>query len=210
MTTQPDSWRLEEGHLAIDFINTAYLQIDQSDHWGYRTVEESLHALSDLAAWADQHGILTPSLAESLRTNSNQTDPHLAELITLRESMRRIFRAHIGSGPDASTMLTEINQRLLPSLEGTVLRPSEAGFVPDRLMAKTSSAQEAINQITWAIALSTEALLTDPKELALIKECPAEDCGYLFRDSSRGRRRWCSMATCGNRAKVHRFREKTA
>jgi len=42
----------------------------------------------------------------------------------------------------------------------------------------------------------------------MIRECPGEDCGYLFRDTSRGRRRWCSMKTCGNRAKVQRFRDR--
>ena len=32
-------------------------------------------------------------------------------------------------------------------------------------------------------------------------------CGWFFLDSSRGRRRrWCSMKTCGNQAKVARFR----
>jgi predicted RNA-binding Zn ribbon-like protein len=32
-----------------------------------------------------------------------------------------------------------------------------------------------------------------------VHTCPS--CGWLFLDP-RGRRRWCSMATCGNRAKV--------
>ncbi|GAA1605234.1 CGNR zinc finger domain-containing protein [Kribbella hippodromi] len=32
-----------------------------------------------------------------------------------------------------------------------------------------------------------------------IRTCPS--CGWLFLDQ-RGRRRWCSMATCGNRAKA--------
>ena len=32
-------------------------------------------------------------------------------------------------------------------------------------------------------------------------------CGWLFIDSSRGRRRrWCSMKTCGNQAKAARYR----
>jgi predicted RNA-binding Zn ribbon-like protein len=29
------------------------------------------------------------------------------------------------------------------------------------------------------------------------------DCGWVFADPS-GRRRWCSMAWCGNRSKVRR------
>jgi predicted RNA-binding Zn ribbon-like protein len=34
-----------------------------------------------------------------------------------------------------------------------------------------------------------------------VRRCPGGGCGWLFLDS-RGRRRWCTMATCGNRAKV--------
>jgi len=36
-----------------------------------------------------------------------------------------------------------------------------------------------------------------------IRVCAADDCGLLFVDASRpGRRRWCSMEWCGNRAKM--------
>jgi predicted RNA-binding Zn ribbon-like protein len=34
-----------------------------------------------------------------------------------------------------------------------------------------------------------------------VKACPGDSCGWLFLDP-RGRRRWCIMATCGNRSKV--------
>ncbi|MGI8645192.1 MAG: CGNR zinc finger domain-containing protein, partial [Nocardioides sp.] len=40
--------------------------------------------------------------------------------------------------------------------------------------------------------------------LGTVKACPDEDCGWLFLDG-RGRRRWCSMSSCGNRAKVRAF-----
>jgi predicted RNA-binding Zn ribbon-like protein len=42
--------------------------------------------------------------------------------------------------------------------------------------------------------------------------CDGETCYWLFYDVSRtGRRRWCDMATCGNRAKAarHRARART-
>jgi len=44
-----------------------------------------------------------------------------------------------------------------------------------------------------------------------IKSCASDTCDWIFYDSSRtSRRRWCDMATCGNRAKAarHRAREK--
>jgi predicted RNA-binding Zn ribbon-like protein len=42
-----------------------------------------------------------------------------------------------------------------------------------------------------------------------LKECPGDNCGWLFLDTSRNRSRtWCSMKTCGNAAKVKRFRQR--
>ncbi|HEY1178095.1 MAG TPA: ABATE domain-containing protein [Phytomonospora sp.] len=41
----------------------------------------------------------------------------------------------------------------------------------------------------------------------LVRACPGDECGWLFFDR-RGRRRWCNMATCGNRAKVRAFEER--
>ena len=39
--------------------------------------------------------------------------------------------------------------------------------------------------------------------------CEGGRCGLTFLDASRpGRRRWCSMQRCGNRHKVHAYRER--
>jgi predicted RNA-binding Zn ribbon-like protein len=56
----------------------------------------------------------------------------------------------------------------------------------------------------WRVALSArELLLTLP--CRRLRICAGNECGWLFLDSSKaGRRRWCSMADCGNRAKARR------
>ena len=42
-----------------------------------------------------------------------------------------------------------------------------------------------------------------------VKACRGTDCGWVFVDASRnGSRRWCEMASCGNRAKTARFRAR--
>jgi len=42
-----------------------------------------------------------------------------------------------------------------------------------------------------------------------IRICANDTCRWIFYDESRaGRRRWCDMATCGNRAKARRHRER--
>lgn len=60
------------------------------------------------------------------------------------------------------------------------------------------------------ITLSTLEVVrnADP---ARLRECDADDCVRWFVDTSKGgRRRWCSMARCGNRAKVARYRRRHA
>jgi predicted RNA-binding Zn ribbon-like protein len=48
-------------------------------------------------------------------------------------------------------------------------------------------------------------------ETARFRICANEDCRWVFEDTSRGgRRRWCDMTSCGNQAKVRRFRAKRA
>ena len=42
-----------------------------------------------------------------------------------------------------------------------------------------------------------------------IRRCANPECLWLFIDESRmGTRRWCDMASCGNRAKARRHYEK--
>ena len=42
-----------------------------------------------------------------------------------------------------------------------------------------------------------------------IRVCAADNCGLLLVDTSKsGRRRWCSMEVCGNRAKVRAHRSR--
>jgi predicted RNA-binding Zn ribbon-like protein len=57
-----------------------------------------------------------------------------------------------------------------------------------------------------AIAHQVEDLLTSPSGTT-VGACPGTGCGWLFTDRRR-RRRWCSMAACGNREKVRRFAER--
>jgi len=46
-------------------------------------------------------------------------------------------------------------------------------------------------------------------ELLRVRRCADVRCARVFFDASRnGKRRWCDMATCGNRAKAARHRRK--
>jgi predicted RNA-binding Zn ribbon-like protein len=52
-------------------------------------------------------------------------------------------------------------------------------------------------------------LLLGSKSILRVKECARPECTLLFVDASRsGRRRWCSMGACGNRAKTVDYRRR--
>jgi predicted RNA-binding Zn ribbon-like protein len=65
-----------------------------------------------------------------------------------------------------------------------------------------------LRQVLWPVIQDAADLLTSPDVLR-IRECGAPDCNWLFIDRSRGgRRKWCDMSTCGNRAKARRYYER--
>ncbi len=64
-------------------------------------------------------------------------------------------------------------------------------------------------------ALSIEAVVNAIEEFQTrktrIRSCAHDDCVLWFLDTSKGgRRRWCSMERCGNRAKARRHYQRTA
>ena len=60
------------------------------------------------------------------------------------------------------------------------------------------------------LAVSALSILMDSREWRRLKICPGDDCGWLFIDETKNARRtWCSMQTCGNRAKAARHYAKS-
>jgi predicted RNA-binding Zn ribbon-like protein len=80
---------------------------------------------------------------------------------------------------------------------GTLVRHEDGGF-------GLEWPEEESRRVRFAVAADAMALLADPARLARLHRCPGRDCGWVFLDTS-GRRRWCSMATCGSREKMRRM-----
>jgi len=62
-------------------------------------------------------------------------------------------------------------------------------------------------RIRFAVAADAIVLLRDSSRLGRIGRCPGRNCGWLFLNLS-GRRRWCSMSTCGSREKMRRLHQR--
>jgi predicted RNA-binding Zn ribbon-like protein len=62
-------------------------------------------------------------------------------------------------------------------------------------------------RVRYAVATDAVGLLRDAERLRRVSHCPGRDCGWLFLNLS-GRRRWCSMSTCGSREKMRRLHRR--
>jgi predicted RNA-binding Zn ribbon-like protein len=107
-----------------------------------------------------------------------------------------------------------IDRRPIPEGDRAVLNELAAQpcLVPHLLPGPTRTwvAAQGVPSLMSSVARDAIDLLGGPRA-ARLKRCQGSRCSLLFVDTSRsGRRRWCSMERCGNRAKVaaHRRRRK--
>ena len=192
---QNPTFELSGGALCLDFANT----------WGDRGRPETdkLHDYSDLLVFAREAGLLTDS--EEARLNGRaEGDPQraaaaLARARSLREALYGIFAATAAARPPEDADLERLNGALREALSR--LRLERRGT---DLVWGWTPAEGSLEAPLWPILRSAAELLTG-EERQRVRECGGSACTWLFLDFSRNRsRRWCSMETCGNRAKAHR------
>jgi predicted RNA-binding Zn ribbon-like protein len=180
--------------LSVDFVNTLA--------WRGSTREESLSNLSDLLKWLVSVGTIGVSAATRLQ-KWLEARPALAasvfaDAIALRETLHRLLRCiATGSSPLAED-LDQFNRALAEAPPRAILDQAESGF-GWRIDAKPTAAS-LLTAVLWSAA---DILVAS--ESARLRECANDHCLWLFFDDSKnGSRRWCSMQSCGNRAKAYR------
>jgi len=189
------------GRLCLDFANT--VDWHASDH-----PREWLTGFSDLAAWSRHAGALTEGQARSLvraaESGAEEAASVLERAITLREALYRIFSAIAARRSVEPADLATLNTALATALMHLRVIPADEGFTWD-----WAAGQGELDRMLWPVAWSAARLLTS-KDLDRVRECPGDGCGWLFLDTSKNRtRKWCSMESCGNRAKARRHYRKT-
>lgn len=169
---------------------------------------ESLHTYADLLVWAQQQGVLTAAeQAALLRQAAAQPAAAavvLRQALDLREAIYRIFVALTKATAPAAADLATLNAELAAALPHLYLQPHATGYG-----WAWAALSDPLAALLRPLALSAAALLTSPW-VTRVKQCEDErGCGFLFIDTSKNRsRRWCSMESCGNRAKVQRHRQQ--
>ena len=72
------------------------------------------------------------------------------------------------------------------------------------------AADNSVAQLLGEVAEAVALLLAEG-DFALVKECEHPECVMWFYDRTKAhKRRWCSMAMCGNRHKAAEFRKRNA
>ena len=67
---------------------------------------------------------------------------------------------------------------------------------------------DAASQSLGRLAYAAAELLAQG-DFNLVRKCESADCSMMFYDRTKShKRRWCSMALCGNRHKVAEFRKR--
>lgn len=189
-----DRLALIGGRLCLDFVNTANWQNGAA-------LDERLNTMRDLHVWAQRLGLIDrkarSGLTAGARAAPNRAARELREALALRQSLRCILGAIAdGARPGPRDALEDLN-RVLGQRAGCRLRGSRGGFALDPGASLAS-------WLTRPVAYSALELLTSAR-LDRLRLCPGQRCGWMFLDESpNGLRRWCSMATCGNRHKAQR------
>jgi predicted RNA-binding Zn ribbon-like protein len=193
-----DRLPLRGGLLCLDFVNS----IDP------RYGPERIEYVADypgLVAWTIRVGALAPEHREPLLRAAAQ-DPRDSEAVHRRAlALRDNLYALLRPGRGDAGSLDAFNRELRRASRHVRVEFAEPDFTA------AWDAGDELDRVLWPVVRSATELMLDARALARVKECDGHDCGWLFLDTSKaGRRRWCSMEICGNRAKARRHRRRRA
>jgi predicted RNA-binding Zn ribbon-like protein len=199
------------GRLCLDFVNTVRGRVGNprpggGHDYADRVVGERLDAYETLVVWGAWADALSEEEARELNDAASgrqaEASGVLERAIVAREAVYRLFKAAIEGWTPEPEDLATFNGEL------RVARGRERLIASPRFRWEWDATLEAPDRVLWPIVRSAAELLTRV-DLQRVGQCPGEECGWLFLDTSRsGRRRWCDMADCGNVAKARRFRER--
>jgi predicted RNA-binding Zn ribbon-like protein len=180
-------WYWLGGRPALDLVNTL------RERWWRRV--ECLVTPGDLSAWLAAAGLTEAPVPA--------TAAHLAAARRLREAIDALVVAVVAGAPPPPAAVAEVDRRLHDAVAVPCLTAGPAG---PELGAHAPA--DPVRAALGAVALDAARMLgTADRERVRI--CAGDTCSARFADRSpAGRRRWCSMGACGNRAKATRHRNR--
>jgi predicted RNA-binding Zn ribbon-like protein len=186
---------IDEG---LAFVNTL--------EYSHGLPEEHLDSIETALDWLRDHSLMHD---DAVRAELERFTPDpaageraLVRIRRVRAGMRELVDATVEGRAPGARELAVVNRalrspyiyQLAPATDGVTLEHRHDG----------DPISGALARLTESVA--REVSQGDPDRLRV---CDNDECRWAFHDTSRsGRRRWCDMATCGNRAKVARHRAR--
>lgn len=179
------------GHPALDLANAVF------NRWVPEEDNELLKSARDIGNWFKASGVADARQAEAVASITGEQ--FVERVHAVREASARVFGAIAAGKPPPTDALGFL-------FSGAARALATGSIEPHGVQAEFAMREwrDPAAITGFLAALAVEAFFTLPRER--LRSCPR--CGWLFLDTSRGgKRRWCSMRTCGNREKVSRHRE---
>ncbi len=183
--------RINGGRLCLDFVNTAAYRDGRMAH-------DFLTSFDDLVTWGERQGLVDRDGADELWIEAGELAKPAARMLALARNLRAALRDIFMPGVPAAHVeialeaLNAVAPRVLPALRLQKIGES-IRFAPGATLE---------SWLIGPLAISALDLASSPARAA-VQMCPGEGCHWLFLDLSRNAtRRWCSMASCGNKAKA--------
>jgi predicted RNA-binding Zn ribbon-like protein len=182
-------------HPAIDFANTLANPHGQP--------EDLLRSWPDVVSWLSKAGLTKDP---SLNLSPARGVEALKSVLKLRHAWKALLAQLIAGGKVSDEFLESLNSLLAEdNFHETVQRDSKQGFQLVRSYSQLHGEQLALAILAHQIA----DFLADANLNYLHRCANTTTCTLYFYDTTKNhRRRWCSVAACGNRHKVAAFRER--
>jgi predicted RNA-binding Zn ribbon-like protein len=193
LPTDPNA--ISGNRLCLDFANLAFVSGDPTEHAVFWDEFVDFLILKQIVS--EERSRHIRALVE--------TDPRAAASLLehaerLGKALRLIFAATLKHQRFHAQWVEPIN-RILRVTEGH----DELQWNGESWSLGFVAREEGLEWLLAAIARSGAELIAE-SAIQKLKQCANPDCRILFYDDSRThRRRWCSMALCGNRNKVAAF-----
>lgn len=175
------------GHPALDLLNTVSLQNGQP--------VDNLSSDQAVLDWLADYAVGD--------TSRLQFAP--GALLEKARALRDTVRALVGARKAGRAIdLQALNRWLAQDNSHLELVQGTDG----QLQLERRRVITSVEQLLAPIAEAAAELLT-LQDFSIIRKCESPDCVLWFYDRTKGhKRRWCSMAACGNRHKVSSFRKR--
>lgn len=172
-------------NLGVDFINT---EVNVKGE-----LVDLLLSESDVMEWLEQANI-DADLARGI---------DVGKLLAFREKARQILSQVIEKDVVENDAIATLNNYLQNYKMHYQLEQSSEGYqLINQNVCKSTA------DIIGLLAFELASMLASDQR-AYLKRCLNPECVLMFVDNSRShKRRWCSMDTCGNRAKVSKHYRK--